>query len=106
MVNTFRGEKGRRQYWINRMRLAPLAAERPAGGRYEFRSHSGDVLIQLANDIGFELAAETFGSEIGSAFPVTPSGGRVSKREVHGVHDGSVMIEASTFSGDVTVAKE
>ena len=88
------------------MGLAPLAAERPAGGRYEFRSHSGDVLIQLANDIGFELA-ETFGSEIESAFPVTPSGGRVSKGEVHGVHgDGSVLIEASTFSGDVTVAKE
>ena len=78
-----------------------------AGGRYEFRSHSGDVLIQLANDIGFELAAETFSGEIESAFPVTPSGGRVSKGEVHGVHgDGSVMIEASTFSGDVTVAKE
>ena len=94
------------------MGLAPLAAERPAGGRYEFRSHSGDVLIQLANDIGFELAAETFSGEIESGeiestFPVTPSGGRVSKREVHGVHgDGSVMIEASTFSGDVTVAKE
>ena len=76
------------------------------GGHYEFQSHSGDVQIYIANDIGFELAAETFSGDIESEFPLTMSGS-FSKREVHGVFgDGSVMIEASTFSGSVRIAKE
>ena len=76
------------------------------GGRYEFESHSGDVNIYIANDVGFELAAETFSGDIESEFPLTMSG-TISKREVHGVYgDGSVMIEASTFSGNVTISRE
>ena len=76
------------------------------GGRYEFESHSGDVQIYIANDIGFELTAETFSGDIESEFPLTMSG-TISKREVHGVYgDGSVVIEASTFSGSVTISRE
>ena len=76
------------------------------GGRYEFESHSGDVQIFIANDIGFELTAETFSGDIESEFPLTMSGA-INKREVHGVYgDGSVVIEVSTFSGSVTISRE
>jgi DUF4097 and DUF4098 domain-containing protein YvlB len=76
------------------------------GGRYEFQSHSGDVQIYMANDVGFELAAETFSGDIESEFPLTMSG-TFSKREIRGVYgDGSVVIEASTFSGSVTISKQ
>lgn len=76
------------------------------GGRYEFESHSGDIRIYIANDIGFELAAETFSGDIESEFPLTMSG-TISKREINGVYgDGSAMIEASTFSGSITISKE
>ena len=75
-------------------------------GRYEFESHSGDVQIHIANDIGFELAAETFSGDIESEFPLTMSG-TSSKREVNGVYgDGSVMIGASTFSGSITISRK
>jgi DUF4097 and DUF4098 domain-containing protein YvlB len=76
------------------------------GGRYEFESHSGDIRIYIANDIGFELVAETFSGDIESEFPLTTSG-TIGKREVNGVYgDGSVMIEASTFSGNVTISRK
>ena len=76
------------------------------GGRYEFRTHSGDVFIYIANDVGFELEAETFSGDIESEFPLTMSDTN-SKREVNGVYgDGSALIEASTFSGSVTISKE
>ena len=76
-------------------------------GRYEFQSHSGNVRLHIANEIGFELAAKSFSGEIESDFPVTLSSGRVSKSEVHGVYgDGSALIEASTFSGNVSITKD
>ncbi len=76
------------------------------GGRYEFESHSGDIRIYIANDVGFELAAETFSGDIESDFPLTMSG-TISKREINGVYgDGSAMIEASTFSGSITISRE
>ena len=78
-----------------------------SNGRYEFQSHSGDVRIQIANEIGFELAATSFSGEIESDFPITPSSGRVGESEVHGVYgDGSALIEASTFSGDVSITRD
>ena len=78
-----------------------------ANGRYEFQSHSGSVQIQIANEIGFELAATSFSGEIESDFPITPSSGRVGESEVHGVYgDGSALIEASTFSGNVSITRD
>ena len=73
-------------------------------GRYEFQSHSGDVTLALAGDTGFELAAETFSGEVSSDFPMTA--GRLRGKDVHGVFgDGSAMIQASTFSGDISLTK-
>lgn len=78
-------------------------------GRYEFESHSGDIHIYIANDVGFELAAETFSGDIESEFPLTPltMSDTSSSREVHGVYgDGSAVIEVSTFSGSITISRE
>lgn len=76
------------------------------GGRYEFKSHSGDVIITIGDDIGFELEASTFSGEIESDFAM-----RVSSGDRHGqsisavVGDGSAMIDATTFSGNVILRK-
>ncbi len=77
-----------------------------SGGRYEFQSHSGDVRIEISEDVGFELEAETFSGEIESDFPLTVHNLRGKQREVSGVYgDGSAFIEATTFSGDVTIER-
>lgn len=41
------------------------------GGRYEFRSHSGDVTVAPVNPTGFEVEASTFSGTFKSDFPVT-----------------------------------
>jgi len=51
------------------------------GGRYEFQSHSGSVVFQIANEIGFELAAKTFSGRmrvISRSRPMWKGAGRVT----------------------------
>jgi DUF4097 and DUF4098 domain-containing protein YvlB len=73
-------------------------------GRYEFKSHSGDVRIGIPGDTGFEIEAESFSGEIESDFPLTVHSIRGDRRKLSGVYgDGSAIIEATTFSGDVTI---
>ena len=72
------------------------------GGRYEFKSHSGDVIITIGDDIGFELEAGTFSGEIESAFAMRVSSGGQHGQNINAViGDGSAMIEATTFSGNI-----
>ena len=72
------------------------------GGQYEFKSHSGDVIITIGDDVGFELEANTFSGEIESDFEMrVSSGGRHGQSISAVIGDGSAMIEATTFSGDV-----
>lgn len=75
-------------------------------GRYEFKSHSGDVRIVIPEDVGFEIDAQSFSGEIESDFPLTVHELGGERRSVSGVYaDGSAYIEATTFSGDVTIEK-
>jgi len=78
-------------------------------GRYEFRSHSGDVRLTVAPEPGFELDASTFSGAINSELPLTVGGEKgaaVSKRTLHGVYgDGSATIDVTTFSGTVIIRK-
>jgi DUF4097 and DUF4098 domain-containing protein YvlB len=77
-----------------------------AGGRYDFKSHSGDLRIEISEDVGFELEAETFSGEIESDFPLTVHSLRGKQREISGVYgDGSAFIHATTFSGDITIER-
>jgi DUF4097 and DUF4098 domain-containing protein YvlB len=83
------------------------------GGRYEMKSHSGEIQVGIANNAGFELEATTFSGSVRSDFPVTLGGpgrdvmrtgrGRQSMRGVHG--DGSAVLMLSSFSGSITVTK-
>jgi len=81
------------------------------GGRYVFRSHSGNVRVAVTGDVGFELEASTFSGSIDSELPITIGGQsgssrRASRRSVRGVYgDGSASVELTTFSGDVIIRK-
>jgi DUF4097 and DUF4098 domain-containing protein YvlB len=76
-----------------------------SGGRYEFQSHSGDVVITIGDDVGFVLEASTYSGDIESDLPLqSTSSGR--RRHLSGTFgDGSAIIEAQTFSGDVRIRK-
>jgi DUF4097 and DUF4098 domain-containing protein YvlB len=75
-------------------------------GRYEFKAHSGDLRISIPGDTGFELEAGSFSGEIESDFPLTVHSLKGDRRKLSGVYgDGSAFIEATTFSGDVRIAK-
>jgi DUF4097 and DUF4098 domain-containing protein YvlB len=76
-----------------------------AKGRYEFRTHSGDVRLTLADGTGFELEASTFSGEVRSGLQLRMEG-TVSRRNrtVRGTYgDGAARVEASSFSGNVLI---
>lgn len=82
------------------------------GGRYEFKSHSGDVRLALDGKTGFVLEARTYSGSLRSELPLstrssTGEEGGSSRRTLHGVvGDGSAEVSVTTFSGDVTVVKK
>ena len=78
-------------------------------GRYELKSHSGDVRVAIAGGGGFELEANSFSGNIRSDFPVTIQG-EVGpghhRRALHGVYgDGSAVLDLTTFSGSIVIMK-
>lgn len=84
------------------------------GGRYEIKSHSGDVRVAVSNNAGFELEANTFSGNVRSDLPVTMGGpgreavpaGRHGRQAMRGVHgDGSAFLSLSSFSGSIVVTK-
>ena len=76
------------------------------GGQYEFKSHSGDVIITIGDDVGFELEANTFSGEIESDFEMrVSSGGRHGRSISAVIGNGSAMIEVTTFSGNIMLRK-
>jgi DUF4097 and DUF4098 domain-containing protein YvlB len=86
-------------------RLAPR-------GRYDLKSHSGDVRLRLEGDTGFELDASTFSGTIRSDLPLTTRAGQTVMappgrgRSFRGTFgDGSAVVNATTFSGSVVVGR-
>jgi DUF4097 and DUF4098 domain-containing protein YvlB len=82
-----------------------------SGGRYEFNSHSGDVLLTVTGGSGFELVAKTFSGDLRSdvefAARAGDEGGRRGRpdRQLRGtIGDGSAYVVVKTFSGSVHVA--
>ncbi|MEO8075059.1 MAG: DUF4097 family beta strand repeat-containing protein [Acidobacteriota bacterium] len=79
-------------------------------GRYEFQSHSGDVRLTVTGGTGFELEANTFSGELRSDLPLkmdrSDSDRRGRQRTLRGVWgDGSAVVNITTFSGNVVIAK-
>ncbi len=77
-----------------------------SSGRYDFQSHSGDVVLTLGEAVGFELEASTFSGEIESDFTLKTTSRESKGRRLSAVSgDGSAVIEASTFSGDIRLLR-
>ncbi|MDQ3070164.1 MAG: DUF4097 domain-containing protein [Acidobacteriota bacterium] len=77
-----------------------------SGGRYEFRSHSGDVRLTFGSGVGFEIEASTFSGEVrsGLALQLSQGGGGGRNRTIRGTFgDGKARIEAGSFSGNVVI---
>ncbi len=80
-------------------------------GRYEFASHSGDARIAVDGSTGFELSARSFSGTVRSDLQLVQaaadredaSRARHALRGVHG--DGSAVLNITTFSGNIVLAK-
>ncbi|HEX5215547.1 MAG TPA: DUF4097 family beta strand repeat-containing protein [Vicinamibacterales bacterium] len=81
------------------------------GGRYELQAHSGDIHFTPTGGAGYELQISTFNGDIRiepgiEVKGATPPGTR-PRRSMRGtVGDGSAIVIATTFSGDVVVGKK
>jgi hypothetical protein len=88
-------------------------------GRYEFKSHSGDIRFAVTNDAGFDVEANSFSGDIKSELPIKNQAAaeedempaqykrHMPKRTVfRGTYkDGSATVELTTFSGDIVITK-
>lgn len=82
-------------------------------GRYEIRSHSGNIRLALAPEVGFEIDATTFSGNLTSDLPVTmismggsEGRGRGRMRSLRGTYgDASAILNVTTFSGNVQIVK-
>lgn len=88
-----------------------LAGPLVRGGRYDLGSHSGEIRIAIAGDVGFELEASSFSGTIRSDFDL--KGGEAERasrgghrRSLSGTYgDGSAFLDVSTFSGSVVITR-
>ena len=81
-----------------------------SNGRYELKSFSGEVRLELSGNTGFELEASSFSGDVHSDFPITTHGSsderRGRRRSLSGTYgDGSAVLNVSTFSGSVVISK-
>ena len=75
-------------------------------GSYNFKSHSGDVILTIPSDAAFDLEAKTFSGSIESDFELTLVG-KISKKQIKGsANGGGATLEVKTFSGDVHLKKK
>ena len=76
-----------------------------AGGRYELKTHSGNVRMTIPADSGFDFEANTFGGDIDSDFEIQVVG-KISPREIHGtVGKGGATVILKSFSGSIDLKK-
>jgi DUF4097 and DUF4098 domain-containing protein YvlB len=85
-------------------------------GRYEFSSHSGNVLIAIDGSVGFSFEGSAFSGGVRSDLAL--QGGRPDTRSASGRRtstirnlsgtfgDGSAVINATSFSGSVVVTRK
>jgi DUF4097 and DUF4098 domain-containing protein YvlB len=74
------------------------------GGRYGFRSHSGDVTVRPDGDLSANVSVSTFSGDVESDWPMTinPGGGPVGPRQWEfTVGGGSARLTLESFSGTI-----
>jgi DUF4097 and DUF4098 domain-containing protein YvlB len=78
-------------------------------GRYEFTTHAGDIRLVLDGRSGFSFEGQTITGDVSSDLSLkttTVGNRRASTKTLRGSFgDGSAVITAFTFSGDVVVTK-
>ncbi len=82
-----------------------------SSGRYEMKSHSGNIRLTLAGTTGFDVEASTFSGTVRSDLPLqlaaadraTDRGHRRSLRGTFG--DGSAILALTSFSGNIIIGK-
>ena len=88
---------------------ATFAGTLAPNGRYELKSFSGEVRVALSGNVGFALEASSFSGDVRSDLPLTVRGGderHGRRRSLNGTYgDGSAVLNVSTFSGSVVIAK-
>ena len=104
---------------LNRIRSRYVRSESVSGtvefdgsiesnGRYEFHSHSGDVMLTVPDGMGATISVETYSGSIDSDFPITLAPGQElgkGRRFDFTVGNGSARVTAETFSGNITISK-
>jgi DUF4097 and DUF4098 domain-containing protein YvlB len=81
------------------------------GGRYDLGSHSGEILITISGDVGFELDASSFSGNIRSDIDIKtesaePASRGRRRRSLSGTHgDGSAFLDVTTFSGSIVITR-
>lgn len=74
-------------------------------GRYELKTHGGDILVLTSGRPGFEFEASTFRGDVRTDVPTRPTGS--GTRQVRGsVGDGSAFFELTTFTGDIRLVNK
>lgn len=74
-------------------------------GRYELKSHSGEIEMVLPSNAAFDLEASTFSGDIESDFEIMVSG-KFSKKKIQGtVNGGGAVVILKAFSGDIDLKK-
>jgi len=82
-----------------------------ANGTYDFRSHSGDVRLEIPESANAHITVETFSGSLDSEFSITlkpgqRATGRPRRFEFElGSGAGAARISAESFSGDVVLAR-
>jgi hypothetical protein len=75
-------------------------------GRYEFHSHSGDIVLAVPST-GVTFDVNTFSGDVQSDYPMTlQPGSEVGQKHMEfSINGGGAKITAETFSGDITVER-
>ncbi|MGQ0642935.1 MAG: DUF4097 family beta strand repeat-containing protein [Gemmatimonadaceae bacterium] len=78
-------------------------------GRYDFRSHSGNVTVRIPANASAHFQVETYSGELDSDFPITIMPGERTRnrprRFEFNVGSGEARIVAETFSGDIILER-
>ena len=85
-----------------------FAGDLVRAGRYELSSHSGNVTVALSGNTGFEVEATSFSGSVRSDLKLQSEGDdrRRHQRTLRGVHgDGSAVLDLTTFSGSIVIAR-
>jgi DUF4097 and DUF4098 domain-containing protein YvlB len=76
-------------------------------GRYDLQTHSGNVHVTVTGSVGFELQASTFSGTIRLDPSVQLQRPTLTRKSARGtVGDGSAVVTATAFSGDVVITKK